>query len=124
MLPNLKNISQIISAICDASCSQQDINHFAKLCLRKDEKGIASFGKQEDFICKRIKIESPLAVFDLKPLTSEQKSVEEKHVFKLKNKNQDEIHIEVKPNEINKTDQISLANVKGAKGGKELKVCI
>ena len=89
-----------------------------------DDNGFASFGKQEEFICQGIIIESPLAVFDLKPLTSEQKSIEEKHIFKLKNKNLDEIQIEVNSNEVNRTYRISLANVKGASKHKELQVCI
>ena len=89
-----------------------------------DDNGFTCFGKQDEFMCQGIKIESPLAVFDLKPIKSEGDSVEEKHVFKLKNKNHDEIHIEVKPNEVNKTYRISLAKVKNASKRKELQVYI
>ncbi len=89
-----------------------------------DENGFAGFGKQDKFVCQGIKIESPLAVFDLKPLKSEQKVLEEKHIFKLKNKNHDEIQIEVQPNEVNKTYRISLAKIIDANQDKELQVCI
>lgn len=89
-----------------------------------DENGVASFGKQNDFSCKGIKIESPLAIFDLQPLKFEKKLIDEKHVFKLKNKNHDEIYIEVDQNQVNKSYRISLAKVKGASEHKELQICI
>jgi len=89
-----------------------------------DDNGFASFGKQKEFVCKGIKIESPRAVFNLKPLELEQKSADEKHFFKLKNKNHDEIHIEVNPNDLNKTYCIPLAKIKGDKEQKNLRVCV
>jgi|GEM_PF-2094884 len=77
------------------ACGQRVILTGTGLEAITDQEGAAHLGVQRVFRCPAIKVQAPLAVFDLAPLTREMATASQMHSFVLKNKQLDEINIEI-----------------------------
>ena len=87
-----------------------------------DDEGRAQFGKQPDFKCSNIQIQSPLATFDLSPHQIETRPASRRHSGLLKNAEHDEITLEIDKSSEPNSYRISIVKIKGTKGKKELQV--
>ena len=87
-----------------------------------DSQGFVNFGPITEFKCSSVQIQSPASVFVLSPHHVKMPSKSQSHSFLLKNKQHDEIHIDIDKSVETTSYRISIKTIRKRTDKKELQV--